>query len=88
MTLQVDARTADDWTGYPEFWSFGGTGPDTAREALRWYELRRRIEDRRLDHDDDLGKCLAFDAITAFRVWDLAHLARERPDDPATWDVT
>ncbi|MCY4463067.1 MAG: hypothetical protein OXC26_22115 [Albidovulum sp.] len=27
--------------------------------------------------------CLAFDAITAFRVRDLALLARERPDDPA-----
>ena len=79
----------------------GGAGPETAREALRRYELRwrtgrffhalkrgTRIEDRRLDHADDLRKCLAFDAITAFRVWDLSLLARERPDDPATSHVT
>ena len=69
---------------------------DTACEVLRWYELRwrierffhalkqgTRIEDRRLDEADDLRKCLAFDAITAFRVWDLSLLARERPGDPA-----
>ena len=74
----------------------GEPGAGTAATALRWYELRWRIEryfdalkngtrikDRRLDHADDLKKCLAFDAITAFRVWDLALLARERPDDPA-----
>ena len=79
----------------------GGAGPDTAREALRRYELRwrierffhalkrgTRIEDRRLDHADDLRKCLAFDVITAFRVWDLSLLARERPDDPAERHVT
>ena len=68
---------------------------------LRRYELRCRIErifhaltvgtcieDRRLDEADDLRKCLAFDAITAFRVWDLSLLARERPDDPAGRHVT
>ena len=73
---------------------------DTALTALRWYELRwrverffhalkngTRIEDRRLDHADDLRRCLAFDAITAFRVWDLSLLARERPDDPASLHV-
>ena len=74
---------------------------ETARTVLRWYELRwrierffhalkvgTRIEDRRLDEADDLRKCLAFDAITAFRVWDLSLLARERPDDPAERHVT
>ena len=74
---------------------------DTALTVLRWYELRwrierffhalkvgTRIEDRRLDEADDLRKCLAFDAITAFRVWDLSILARERPDDPASRHVT
>ncbi len=78
----------------------GRADVETARTLL-WYELRwrierffhalkqgTRIEDRRLDHADDLRTCLAFDAITAFRVWDLTHLARERPDDPATWHVT
>ncbi len=67
-----------------------------AEEVVRFYELRwrierffhalktgTRIEDRKLDRADDLGKCLAFDAITAFRVWDLALLAREKPADPA-----
>jgi len=74
---------------------------ETARMAVRWYELRwrierffhalkvgTRIEDRKLDTAADLGKCLAFDAITAFRVWDLSELARERPDDPAGTHVT
>ena len=69
---------------------------ENACTALRWYELRWRIErffhalkvgtrikDRRLDEADDLRKCLAFDAITAFRVRNLTFLARERPDDPA-----
>ncbi len=69
---------------------------ETAIEVVRLYELRWRIErffhalkvgtrmeDRRLDDADDLGKCLAFDAITAFRVWDLSLLAPEKPDDPA-----
>ena len=76
-------------------------GLETARTVLRWYELRwrierffhalkvgTRVEDRRLDEADDLKKCLAFDAITAFRVWDLSLLARERPDDPAERHVT
>ncbi len=78
----------------------GGSGLDTACTALRWYELRwrierffhalkvgTRIEDRRLDEAGDLKKCLAFDAVTAFRVWDLSQLARERPDDPAKTHV-
>jgi len=79
----------------------GGAGIETARTVLRWYGLRwrtgrflhalkqgTRTGDRRLDHADDLRKCLAFDAITAFRVWDLSLLARGRPDDPATRHVT
>ena len=70
---------------------------DTAGTVLRWYELRwrierffhalkvgTRIEDRRLDEADDLRKCLAFDAITAFRVRDLSILAREKPNDRAS----
>ena len=73
---------------------------ETACTVLRWYELRwqierffhalkvgTRVEDRRLDAADDLRKCLAFDAITAFRVWDLTWLARDRPDQPAAGHV-
>ncbi|MYI82968.1 MAG: IS4 family transposase [Chloroflexi bacterium] len=71
-----------------------------ARMLLDWYRLRwqierffhalkqgTRIEDRQLDRADDLRKCVAFDAVTAFRVWDLSWLGRNRPDDPATWHV-
>ena len=74
---------------------------DTACTVLRWYELRwrierffhalkvgTRIEDRRLNEADDLRKCLAYDSITAFRVWDLSLLARDRPNDPANRHVT
>ena len=69
---------------------------DSATTVLHWYELRwrierffhalkqgTRIEDRHLDTADDLRKCFAFDAITAFRVWDLTHLARTRTGEPA-----
>ena len=41
-----------------------------------------RIEERRLDHADDLRKCLAFDAITAWRVFDLDRLALGRTGPP------
>ena len=42
-----------------------------------------RIEDHRFDHADDLGKCLAFDAITACHVLDLKRMTRDKPDIPA-----
>ena len=71
------------------------------RTVLRWYELRwrierffhalkvgTRVEDCRLNHANDLRKCLAFDAITAFRVWDHSLLCRERPQDPASRHAT
>ncbi len=69
---------------------------ETARMAVRWrierffhaLKVGTRIEDRKLDTAADPGKCLAFDAITAFRVRDLSVLARERPDDPAGTHVT
>ncbi len=69
---------------------------DTARTVVAWYERRwtieewfrvprtgTRVEDRKLDHADDLRKCLAFDAVTACRVFGLQRLAREKPDLPA-----
>ena len=74
----------------------GGPDRDSALRALRWYEARwtieeyfrilktgTRVEDRRLDHADDLRRCLAFDAITAWRVMDLERRARDTPDRPA-----
>ncbi len=78
--------------------AMGGGEADLAcaTTVLHGYELRwriarffhalkqgTRIEDRHLDQADDLRKCFAFDAITAFRVWDLTHLARTRGDEPA-----
>ncbi len=73
--------------------SKGTADLDTALTALHWYELRWRIarffhtlkqgthiEQRHLNEAEDLRKCLAFDSITAFRVWDLALLAQTKPD--------
>ena len=76
--------------------SSGSADLDTATTVPRWYELRwrierffhalkqgTRIEDRRLNEGDDSRKCFAFDAITAFHVWDLALLAQTKPNDLA-----
>lgn len=57
------------------------------RYRLRWqierflYALKQgtRIQDRQLNQADDLLKCVTFDAITAFRVWDLTWLGRIAP---------
>ena len=69
---------------------------DNARRIVAWYEARwtieeyfrilkvgTRVEDRKLDHADDLRKCLAFDAVTAWRVMDLERRARDTPERPA-----
>ena len=69
---------------------------DHARCVVAWYEARwtieeyfrilkvgTRVEDRKLDHADDLRKCLAFDAVTAWRVMDLERRARDTPSMPA-----
>ncbi len=74
----------------------GGADRDSALRILRWYEARwtieeyfrilktgTRVEDRRLDHADDLRRCLAFDAVTAWRVMELERRARDTPDMPA-----
>jgi len=58
-----------------------------ARWAIEEYfkTLRQhtRIEDRRLDAADDRRRCLAFDAIMAWRVLDIQRAARSDPDRPA-----
>ena len=71
-------------------------GAATARRLVAWYERRRtieecfkvletgtRVEDRRLDHADDLRPCLVFDAVTACRVLDLERRVRDKPELPA-----
>ncbi len=62
-------------------WHRTGLGIGTWFRTLK---TGTRIRDRRLGGADDLRKCLAFDAVTACRIADLAVLARERPETPAT----
>ena len=47
-----------------------------------------RIEDRRLLDEDALVKCLAFDAVTAWRVFSLDRYARDEPETPAAEVLT
>ena len=51
-------------------------------EYFRLLKTGTRIEDRRLREADALVKCLAFDAITAWRVFALDRYARDAPDTP------
>ena len=68
----------------------------TAKRLVIWYQTRwvveeyfralksgTHIEDRKLNEADDLRKCLAFDAITAWRLFALERRARTNPDEPA-----
>ena len=68
---------------------------------MGWYEARwgieeyfrvlktgTRIEDRRLLDADALVKCLAFDAVTAWRVFSLDRYARDEPETPAAEVLT
>ena len=70
----VHAATVLDW--YRKRW--------TIETWFRTLKTGTRIKDRRLNHADDLRKCIAFDAITACHVADLTVLAQERPDTPAS----
>ena len=79
-------------------------GEPTKRDALRIvqrYESRwgieeyfrvvksgMRIQDRRLRTGAGLAKCLAFDAIEAWRVFQLDRYARDAPDTPASEVLT
>ena len=55
----------------------------TVEEFFRVLKSGLRVEERRFDHAEDLRKCLAFDAATACRVFDIARAAKETPDAPA-----
>ena len=76
--------------------SEGGPTAEWAERIVGWYEARwgieeyfrvlksgTRIEDRRLQDADALVKCLAFDAVTAWRVCNLDRYARDAPETPA-----
>ena len=75
----------------------GEASADNALRILHWYRRRwvveeffrilksgTRIESRQFDEADDLLKCLAFDSITAWRVFDLQRMARDQPHLAAT----
>ena len=75
--------------------SEGAATAEWAERIVGWYEARwgieeyfrvlksgARIEDRRLRKADALEKCLAFDAITAWRVFSLERYARDAPETP------
>ena len=79
----------------------GNADARTAQTVVTWYERRwtieeyfkvlktgTRVEDRKLDHADDLRKCVAFDAITACHVFDLERIARDTPHIPANHIVS
>ena len=76
--------------------SEGERSAEWAERIVSWYERRwgieeyfrllksgTRIEDRRLRDAEALGKCLVFDAITAWRVFSLERYARDAPETPA-----
>ena len=81
--------------------SEGAATAEWAERNVSWYEKRwgieeyfrllksgTRIEDRRLRDAEALGKCLVFDAITAWRVFSLERYARDAPETPAAAVLT
>ena len=81
--------------------SEGGPTAEWAERIVGWYEARwgieeyfrvlktgTRIEDQRLQQADALVKCLAFDAVTAWRVFSLGRYARDEPARPAAEVLT
>ena len=76
--------------------SEGGRTAEWAERIVGWYEARWSIEEyfrvlksgahseeRQLRDAAALGKCLVFDAITAWQVFSLQRYAREAPQTPA-----
>ena len=58
--------------------------PNSIEECFRAPKAGTRIEDRRLDDANDLRKCLAFDTVTAWRVFEFGRAARDHPERRAT----
>ena len=71
----------------------GEADADHAIRICQWYEARWgikeyfrtlktgcEVEKRQFDDAEDLLKCLAFDAITSWRVFDLQRVAKHEPD--------
>ena len=77
--------------------SDGEADAEHAVRICRWYEARWgieeyfrvlkagcKIEKRQFDSDEKLLKCMAFDAITAWRVFDLQRVANHEPHLPVS----
>ena len=52
-------------------------------EFFRVLKSGMRIQDRQLCTADSLQRCLAFDAVNAWRMFELQRFAREEPEPPA-----
>ncbi len=78
LTSEGDAKPDDAGTLIDQY---------AARWAIEEYfktlKQQTRIEDRRPDEADDRRRCLAFDAIMAWRVFDIQRAAKAEPDRPA-----
>ena len=73
---EADAKTAQRLVGwYQKRW--------VSEEYFRALKSGTHIKNRKLNEADELRKCLAFDAITAWRVGELEWQARNNPDEPA-----
>ena len=94
--LEPDPPAGEDGLEWLLLCSEGAATAQWAERIVGWYERRwaieeyfrllksgTRIEDRRLRDAQALGKCLVFDAITAWRVFSLDRYARDAPDTPA-----
>lgn len=55
---------------------------------MRVLKTGTRIEDRRLQEAEPLLKCLALDAVTAWRVFSLDRYVRDEPETPAAEVLT
>ena len=66
----------------------GGPPAEWAERIVGWYEARWGIEDRQLHEAEALQQCLAFDAVTAWRVFSLDRYARDEPETLAAEVLT
>ena len=93
--LETDPPAGEEALEWLLLSSEGGRTAQWAERIVTWYERRwaieeyfrllkmgTRIEDRRLRDAAALGKCLVFDAITAWRVFSLDRYARDAPETP------
>ena len=94
--LERDEPEGEDPLEWLLLTSEGQPGKADALRAVQRYENRwgieeffrvlksgMRIEDRQLRTAESLQRCLAFDAVNAWRVFELQRYARDAPETPA-----